>query len=171
MNLRRLLAVLVAATCLLVAGNAAAQSQVTFDIKFSGHTDCFHPEVLEDVPISVKGTAVLRTDRTAEMDLRLTAYYLLGWKHRLKGKLGDPPEVIGMGVTGALRVLGKNGLALDLDFPETLYTTNIVTDGKRCSAELVARPKGKKGVYNLPAGDVMYQCNRFVVEKSSCRAK
>jgi hypothetical protein len=154
-----------------LAGDAVAQGQVTFDIKFSGHTDCYHPEMLEDVPISVKGTAVLQTDRTAQMDLRLTAYYLLGWKHRLQGKLGDPPEAIGMGVTGALRVLGNNGLALVLDFPETTYTTNIVTDGKRCSAELLARPKSSRGVYNLPAGDVMYKCNRFVVEKSSCRAK
>jgi hypothetical protein len=155
----------------LVTGTAIADGKVTFDIKVSGSVDCYSPYKLDNVPLSLKGTGVLSTDRTAKMDWKLTAYYLLTAPSSIEGRLGDPAKAMGDGGTAQLKVVRGNGLALIMDYPDTRYTITVNVDGKKCGVDLVAKPKSKKNIYDIFAVDTQFLCSRFEVDKTSCRAR
>lgn len=171
MRLRTLAIGVAAALGLGTGGSALADGQVTFNVKFSGYTDCYDPAQLDNVPLTISGTGVLRTDRSARVDLRLTAYYILGWKYFAEAKLGDPPTTVGKDTKASIRVAGANGLSLLLDFPHTHYTTTVEVEGKTCTASLSAKPKTGAGIYDIAAGDTLFLCSRFEIDKASCRVQ
>jgi hypothetical protein len=168
MRLRTLATGTIALLGFCLADSALADSKVTFDIKFSGRVDCYSPIKLDNVPLSVKGTGVLRSDGTARMETTETAYYILSAKSEVEGRLGAPPIPI-VGGTGQLKVVSDNGLAMILNYPNTRYTVTATVVGKKCTAELVATTKNKKKIYDIFAVDAQFLCSRFEVEKSSCR--
>ena len=154
---------------------AVSAASVTFNIKVDARLNCQAPLELEDVPLTFDGTLFLKGDGTAVGRLKMTAYYLLGFRTVVGAKLGAPPAAVPdtPNTTVQLGVLDQNGLSLKVGLPQNDITVNarLTGNGEKCNAEFVPVLRRGQTQHAIWAGDTLYYCDTFIVEGTRCRVQ
>ncbi len=159
---------------MVLSSVATANATVTFNVVVNARLNCQSPLELEDIPLSFDGTMLLKDDGTAAGRLKMTAYYLIGFRSSFGGKLGAPPTRVPdvPDTTLQLRVLDRNGLSLRIDVPNSDVTVNAwVADNGKCAAEFIPALRRGATQHMIRAGDTWFYCDTFIVESTRCTVK
>jgi hypothetical protein len=170
---RKLVRVVLAATCLTVglvfATGAMAQAAINFHFHFDGSMSCMQPVPVSNAPVSGDGAGVLNPDGSVSAEI---TQGLLVFKTavRFDSKLG-PGLTSVPGGTGQVRVLGRQSLKFIWNLPNNSLVVTIAVRGQSCSASFQANLFPGKSQYTFFDGSMYHYCGRPVMTSSSCELR
>lgn len=160
-------AVLLGLLAFMTHETVAQPASVHFQINGSAHVDCRAPIQLQNFPVTVAGTGVLNSDRTASADVSVTEFIFVNQIH-FEGRLGGRPTPA-PGGSAQVRVSGKDRLHLTWSLPNNNLTIDIVVRGHTCSATIGLALKRGMREYSLYDGQGFHYCSRPRVEQTTCQ--
>ncbi len=162
-------AALLGLTFLLSSHASMAQSSVRFQISAAGHVDCTQPIAIQNFPVTVSGTGVLNSDRTASADVDVTEFIFVNRIH-FDGRLGARANAA-PGGSSTVRVAGRDRLRLTWSLPNNNITMDVLVRGRTCSVNIGFGLKRGAREYSLYDGHGFHYCGRPRVEQTSCQVQ
>src|SRR5665647_3229409 len=155
---------LTAAMLAMPVSSEAANPLIRGRFSYDGIANCQQPPV-QDFRFHGEGTAVLSTDRTANLDVNSN----VSGNTNLKAVLGRRTEAPGGSTT--LNVLGRHTLRAVRDYPNNITIVTMAIRGTDCRMTIEDRLKPGKRVYTFYSGSgAISYCSHPQITRTQCSA-